>query len=155
MDKLSKRLRTTSPLKRLFLSAKLADAAAARIDDLTAQRSDYADRLAKQEQAHKIALIKAEQSGKDLYQRTLRAIAEMQTSKGNYKTETPVAVILSPSQFANLSFAHQRGPATLANLEIVVAKGVYGPVVLTQDGFNAFTRNAPELNIRSMRPTYG
>ena len=131
-------------------------AAALRLQKLSDTCDDLHKRLSGQEQAfHKERVAyekKAKEEAKSLTARTLAAVSELEQYKG--KTEVAVAVILSPAQYASLTCHGTFKQSKLAKLAIYVAKGVYGPVVLTQDGFNGFSRQAPELNIRSMRPTY-
>jgi hypothetical protein len=134
-------------------------AAALRLHELADTCTDLHKRLAGQEQAfnkeRNAYERKAKEEAKSLYQRTLMAIAELEAYKKNGRSEVAVAVILSPSQYGELTCHGAFRTSKIANLGIYVARGVYGPVVLTQDGFNGFTRMAPELDIRAKNPTNG
>lgn len=103
--------------------------------------------------AAKRATVEAKEDGKELLARTIASVEEMTQVKGRgTKAEKPVAVIVSPFQHAQLTsngFFKQR---KLKGIDLYIATGVYGPVVLTQDGFNGFTRMAPELNVRATAP---
>lgn len=92
----------------------------------------------------------------DLVARARHAIDEM--SKNAYRTgEEPVAIVFSPAQIGKMTFhgvmrpfgRHMRDdlPAlpTLHGIPVYKARGVYGPVVMTQVAFDAFSRQAPEL----------
>jgi len=129
------------------------------LDDLAATRDDLHQRLAGQERAfikeRSTYEKKAKEEAKSLYQRTLMAITELEKYKKNGRSEVAVAVILSPSQYGELTCHGAFRQSKIAKLGIYVARGVYGPVVLTQDGFNGFTRMAPELDIRAKNPTNG
>lgn len=133
-------------------------AAALRLQKLSDTCDDLHKRLSGQEQAfHKERVAyekKAKEEANSLAARTLAAVSELEKCKGKGPSEVAVAVILSPAQYASLTCHGTFKQSKLAKLAIYVAKGVYGPVVLTQEGFNGFSRQAPELSIRSMRPSY-
>lgn len=141
-------------LKLLFNPDLLRDGA----DWLEAQQQTIDElhkRLAKNERAFNKERSQIEADAKvaarTLAARTNAAIEEMTQTKGRGgRSEQPVAVIVSPYQYAQLSEHGYFRVAKLKNVSLHVAKGVYGPVVLTQDAFNGFTRMAPELNIRTM-----
>lgn len=64
------------------------------------------------------------------------------------KHEEPFAVLLSPYQYETISQNRCSYGTKLLGLTIAVARGVYGPVVVTQDAYNAISRNAPEIDLR-------
>jgi len=134
-------------------------AASLRLQALADTCDDLHKRLAGQERAfhteRKAYEKKAKEDAKSLYQRTLLAIEELEKYKQNGRSEVAVAVVLSPSQYGELTCHGAFRASKIAKLGIYVARGVYGPVVLTQDGFNGFTRMAPELDIRAKCPTNG
>lgn len=135
--------------KRLFNTQLLRDASdwlhqqQQTIDDLYKRQADL-------ENYFHTELRKEKAECRNLYRRTLAAIEEMTKGKGRgYKGETPVAVILSPYQYAQLTKHGFDRIRRLANVSIHVAKGVYGPVVLTQDALNGLSRQAPELGLHT------
>lgn len=130
-------------------------AASLRLRELSDTCDDLHKRLAGQERAFVKERNAYEKNAKSLYQRTLMAITELEAYKKNGRSEVAVAVILSPSQYGELTCHGAFRQSKIAKLGIYVARGVYGPVVLTQDGFNGFTRMAPELDIRAKNPTNG
>lgn len=135
--------------KRLFKTQLLRDGA----DWLHHQQQmidDLYDRLSKQESYFHAELRKEKTEEQRLLRRTQAAISEMKTGKGRgYKGELPVAVILSPYQYAQLTHHGFEQIRRLADVSIHVAKGIYGPVVLTQDAFNGLSRQAPELGLHT------
>jgi hypothetical protein len=150
---LAERLSSAGAWTRLF-GRDLFSVAAARLIELTDTCDDLHKRLAGQERAFAKERNAVLKEAKNLIKRTEMAIKELETYKKNLRTEVPVAVILSPSQYADLTCCGTFKNSKIAKLQIYVAKGVYGPVVLTQDAFNAFSRNAPELNLVAKRPSY-
>lgn len=77
--------------------------------------------------------------------RILTANGELARSKGNRAQEDPYCVVVSPYQYEQWGWAGKH--PKYAGLKIITAKGVSGPVVMTETAFMAFSRNAPELNI--------
>jgi hypothetical protein len=97
------------------------------------------------------------QEAEKVSNRILLALAELDKFKDNFKSEKPFAIILSPYQLAQVRsgrtffdhrLAHQGRATTFCGLPVYSAKGIYGPLVVTEDGFNALSRNAPELLIK-------
>ncbi len=91
------------------------------------------------------------------------ALYEMEKDKGSFRTERPFAILLSPAQLAAVKLGrdmfvglgwnrHKTGHqiTEFAGLPCYTASGVYGPVVVTERAFNAITRQAPELLIKSI-----
>ncbi len=88
------------------------------------------------------------------------AFNELERSKGRgiSSVEDAYVLVLSPYQYEQISNQGSNdvpaamrkaiGPAAYAGMIIVTAKGFYGPAVMTEDAFNAFSRNAPELQIQ-------
>ncbi len=150
---LAEKLMAANAWSRLF-GRELVAIAAARLIELADTRDELHERLAGQERAFNKERNAVLKEAKNLAKRTEMAIKELESSKRNGKTEVPVAVILSPSQYGDLTCHGTFKNSRLAKLQIYVAKCVYGPVVLTQDAFNAFSRNAPELNLVAKRPSY-
>lgn len=79
--------------------------------------------------------------------RILAALGELERNKGNRDPEDPYCVVLSPFQFEKITLGGGK-MAQYAGLLVITAKGVSGPVVMTETAFMAFSRNAPELNIQ-------
>ena len=131
----------------------MMQAAAVRLIELATTRDDLSRRLAAQESTFKKERVAYEKEAKSLLKRTLAAIAELEKYKGNYREEKAFAVIMSPSQYSELTCDGYFRQSKIAKLDIYVARGIYGPVVLTENGFKAVSRNAPELNLVSKRPT--
>lgn len=110
------------------------------------------------------ATRKARDEAKDIVSRAGLIISEMKSVRGSRTPMTPAAIVISPSQWANLTL-HGYMPVgkqkkreeglpplrTLHGVPLFTAKGVFGPVVMTEDGFNAFSRSAPELNLTTAR----
>lgn len=98
-------------------------------------------------------------AGARVHARIIRALEEMrrQDSRG-MKEEVPFAVLMSPKQNRYLtqggwlsSMANQikvNGPMGSVSLPIYTAKGVYGPLVVTEEAFKAIARQAPELLLK-------
>lgn len=89
----------------------------------------------------------------ELGNRITLAIGELQKTKNNGKSEKAAAIVLSPYQYERLSWRfwpRKSKPARFMNLPIYTAKGVYGPVVLTEEGFNGLSRQAPELMLKAV-----
>lgn len=141
-------------LKLLFKPDLLRDGA----DWLEAQQrtiDELYNRLAENERAFNKERSRIEAEAKaaarTLAARTNAAIEEMTQTKGRVgRSEQPVAVIISPYQYAQLTEHDYFRITKLNKVSLHVAEGVYGPAVLTQDAFNSFTRMAPELNTRTM-----
>lgn len=77
---------------------------------------------------------------RELDKRIDMAIDEMKGGKA-------VAIIVSPSQYNNGSFYGRR--KEYKGLPILIATGISGPLVVTRDGLDGLTRQAPELTIRT------
>lgn len=133
--------------------------AAERISDLSDTCHDLYRRLAVQERFFIEELTSREktikQEANSLFQRTSLAIAELEKCKNNKRNEKAYAVILSPSQYIELIGHGAFRRSKIFGLNIYVARGVYGPVVLTEAGYEGFSRMAPELDIRCMSPAAG
>jgi hypothetical protein len=89
--------------------------------------------------------------------RIILALHELEKYKGNFKSEKPFAILLSPYQVAQVrsgrTFFDSRwhikdAQTTFFGLPVYVAKHIYGPLAVTEAGFNALSRNAPELLIK-------
>lgn len=85
------------------------------------------------------------------------ALHELEKNKGNSKRESAFAILLSPYQLAQIRsgrmfmdgrWQSKDAQTTFAGLPVYTAKHIYGPVVVTEEGFNALARNAPELLIK-------
>lgn len=147
------------------LVAQLADAEeardTARADLSTARREAYDTKRKLQ-----TALYDAKSAAKDLSLRTEMAIEEMTGSCGRYtgyvsgRKEKPAAILYSPRQFEELTMHGMiRGSyqtredlpsvRTFNGIPVYVAKGVYGPVVLTEEAFAGVSRMAPELHLKA------
>jgi hypothetical protein len=146
-------LKTAGFWSRLHYGSGLTKAAAETIDYLDKRQGDLRQELGKTKQQHRQEIERLETEAKGLTRRTLAAIDEMTTYKRGSKSETPVAVVLSPYQHSLLTLHGFFRQSRIKGLDIIIAKGVYGPVVLTQDGVNGFTRSAPELGIRLAGPS--
>lgn len=155
---LAKHLKDAGFWRRLTSGSAAYRVAARYLEELLETNHDLMIRLAKNERAFNETRRKLEAEvklvSKDLFKRTNTALEELERSKKNGRKEVAVAVILSPAQYSELTSHGYFRQSRLAKLEIYVARGVYGPVVLTQDAFNGFSRMAPELDIRAMRPSY-
>ena len=151
-NRLAETLQTVGWWGRLRGTAMM-QAAATRLIELAAVRDDLHQRLAAQERTFNKERVAYQKEAKSLLKRTLAAIEELEKYKGNYREEKAFAVILSPSQYSELTCDGYFRQSKIAKLDIYVARGVYGPVVLTENGFKAVSRNAPELNLVSKRPT--
>jgi hypothetical protein len=107
-----------------------------------------------------------EKDGVRLAKRIDIAIDEMRYKRGDgYRSyhgrqEEPFAIIVSPYQRQQLRWSVGLGREqredlpplkTYKNIPIYVAAGVYGPLVLTEDAFNAVSRQAPELRLEIAR----
>lgn len=128
-------------------------AAATRIRRLVQERdnaNDRADERNRQYEITRLEVHKARSDAKDLVKRAKHAIDEMKKFKsGSNRQEQPAALVVSPYQLAQITCNGAFSAKKLHGLPLYVAKGVYGPVVLTEDGFNALTRNAPEINLKA------
>jgi hypothetical protein len=63
------------------------------------------------------------------------------------------AIVLSPKQVESLTWGAQslcgRGKlGKIDDVQVYVARGVSGPLILNRDAFAAFSRQAPEMDIR-------
>jgi hypothetical protein len=113
--------------------------------DLQFERTDFGNYRRREEER----LRDARKDALKLSKRIDAALTEMGASKGRWPGEKPVAVVLSPYQYEELTlhgYDRFRKGQQYSNVSIYTAKGFYGPAVLTQDAFNAVTRMAPELN---------
>lgn len=110
---------------------------------------------------------KAEKKSRAIANRIDLALNEMTKSKASRgyggrssgpPPEVPAYIVLSPAQVVALyqdsfcdysaSGAISTTHRTYKKLPIVSASGVYGPIVMTQEAFDGFSRMAPELDIR-------
>ena len=139
-----------------FRGQALVRKAAERISDLSDTCHDLYRRLAVQEWFFIEELASREkelkQEANSLFQRTSLAIAELEKCKNNKQNEQAYAVILSPYQYIELIGHGAFRRSKIFGLNIYVARGVYGPVVLTKEGYDGFSRMAPELDIRLKSP---
>lgn len=105
-------------------------------------------------------VIQAETEGRKIAARIDLALSEMAKDKraGRGFFEEPAYIVMSPSQVVDLA-TQQKGwcsasdaistsNRTYKKLPIVSASGIYGPVVMTKEAFDGFSRMAPELDIR-------
>lgn len=141
-DALADEMQNAGFLKRAFTPALFAEGA--RNIRRLKGRADNAEAERKRWQAK---AAKAKEESKDLLARASHAIDELKRYKSG-KGEQPFAVVLSPYQHSKLTCQGYFKQNKIMGVPVYIAKGVYGPVVLTEDGFNGFTRMAPELIVR-------
>lgn len=135
----------------------LLGTAAAWLREQAETIDDLHQRLAKQERTflkekEKLA-TDAEKRTRDILIRTKVAISEMVKVKKAAKEEKPFAIVISPYQYAEMTLHGHFKQPKLFGVPVYVARGVYGPLVLTETAFNAFSRNAPELALIRKQPS--
>lgn len=148
-------------LRRFFLSRHLLASARDAIHLLTGDIKDALQKLANMEiRAAKAErdLKKLKADSKEIMFRIDLALEELTGRRDNYKQEAPpYAILLSPLQYRAMvtrDWALRSGgrhtPTGIPEykkLPIFTAKGIYGPVVVTELAFKCIARQAPELNI--------
>jgi hypothetical protein len=113
--------------------------------------------LQREVRLHPDQLLSVRRSAEKVSNRILLALAEMDKFKDSRKSEKPFAIILSPYQLAQVRSGRlyldhrwltKSSRVEFCGLPVFSAKGLYGPLVVTEDGFNALSRNAPELLLK-------
>lgn len=143
--------RLSAPLRRLFTSIAAKREAASALFEYEDQLDAADDRETKLIGQLRTAQVeKTRWKDKALIAETLSgridlALDDFKAHKPGANWTSPekaVAIIISPYQAKNFR------TKTYKHLPILVAAGIYGPVVVSQKGLDGLSRQAPELLLR-------
>jgi hypothetical protein len=138
----------------LFIKSRIVlDALACRLSETQQEVSDLKAKLRAAETRVNAARNAAEKVGN----RISVALGEMTKTKDNRRSEKPFAIVVSPYQMEQMRWLggfrqtvkDDVRVTEYSGVRIFTAKGIYGPLVLTEDAFNAFSRQAPELMLKA------
>lgn len=155
-EDVSKTILAETPKWRHKFSRPLLIRSRVTIESMAGQLTKQLREITRLTERNRADVKKARQEAETIENRIILAMDELEKSKGNFKPELPFAILLSPWQFERLTWRlGLRGrknskPSQYMGFPIYTAKGVYGPIVLTEDAFNGLSRQAPELMLKAV-----